>query len=64
MIGKSPLNTEEKGLTPGLKTKHELSLGNPHLNISTPESPAVLRRQAPQMVEVIHNPRDRSYFDS
>lgn len=42
LIGKSPLSTGEKELTQGLKTKNELSLENPHLNIPTLESPGVL----------------------
>ena len=37
VIRKSPRSTEEKGLTPGLKTKNELLVENPHLNISTLE---------------------------
>lgn len=42
VIRKSPLGTEEKGLTPRLKTKNELSLENSHLNVSTLESLGVL----------------------
>lgn len=42
LIGKSPLSTGEKELTRGLKTKNELSLENPHLNISTHELLGVL----------------------